>query len=360
MSLPHLVLIGAGHANIQVLARYRSAQLKARCTLVSDVPFAPYSGMLPGFLAGLYQFSELHFDLRALAHRSGVEFVEQAAVSLSENGLVLADGTRLSFDLASLNVGIRPALGELEIEPGADVVALKPVARLLDKWSDFLSRVGPSPRLAFVGGGAAGLEVAVAAYLRLTDLGSKPQITVFQPEPILRGHCRRAQSLMRERLSGLGIALVPDRIGACRVGELQGRLGRYAYDTAFLASQASAPEWLATGDLPLQEGFVETDRQLRVRGSQSLLAAGDCIAFPDPLPKAGVYAVRQGAILAQNVERLLQGRPLLEYRPQKSALALLHCGPREVLVSKGWIAFTSSWALAWKRWIDTRFMKKFS
>ena len=114
--------------------------------------------------------------------------------------------------------------------------------------------------------------------------------------------------------------------------------------------------------LPLDErGFLKVDDTLRVVGRDDLFAAGDTIAFATrELPKSGVYAVRAGPVLADNIRRTLTSRPLRPFRPQREALYLVSTGERHAVGTRNGLVVEGAWVWRWKDWIDRRFMRKFN
>src|SRR5262249_50255393 len=100
---------------------------------------------------------------------------------------------------------------------------------------------------------------------------------------------------------------------------------------------------------------------LRVTGHADLFAAGDTIAFSGrELPKSGVYAVRAGPVLADNIRRTLTGRSLRRFRPQREALYLISTGERYAVGTRNGIVVEGAWVGRGKEWIERRFMRKFN
>ena len=170
-----LVLLGGGHAHLSVLKRFgMRPQPGLRITLVSEGSSAPYSGMLPGLIAGHYTPEEMHVDLHALARFAGARFVDATVTGIDLEGrrLRFADRPPLAFDLLSINAGITPAL-PARLRDGAGLTPVKPIARFYPRWQALLARVQDATRplrIAVVGGGAGGLERALAVDYRLRQL----------------------------------------------------------------------------------------------------------------------------------------------------------------------------------------------
>ncbi|PSB12764.1 hypothetical protein C7B76_21915, partial [filamentous cyanobacterium CCP2] len=76
-----LVLIGGGHSHAIVLKQFGMNPIPGvRITLVTDVSHTPYSGMLPGYVAGLYSFDECHIDLRPLCQFAQAQMVQSLSL----------------------------------------------------------------------------------------------------------------------------------------------------------------------------------------------------------------------------------------------------------------------------------------
>ena len=183
-------------------------------------------------------------------------------------------------------------------------------------------------------------------------------------ERILPGFPKRFSERFETILKERGIEVIRNapasgvRYGAVKISGL----GSRPADEVLWVTQARAPDWLKTTGLPLDEnGFLLVDRYLRAEGMNDIFGAGDVIAFgPRALPKSGVYAVRAGAILADNLRRILAGRNLKPFRPQREAMYLISTGERYAIGTRNGFVFGGSWVWRWKDWIDRRFMGKFS
>ena len=100
---------------------------------------------------------------------------------------------------------------------------------------------------------------------------------------------------------------------------------------------------------------------LRSVSHPDVFAAGDNASLEGPaLPKSGVYAVRQGAVLAENLKLALTGKELRRYVPQKESLSLISCGAKYAIASRGGWSAEGRWAWYWKDWLDRRWIARFS
>ena len=358
-----LVLLGGGHAHVEVVRQLGRRNLGREIILVSPSRHAPYSGMLPGYIAGRYQFEDFHIDLAALCRRSGVSFVEGAAVGIDakRRQVLLSGGRVLTYRLLSLDIGSTPSLPQ-GVSGG---VSVKPIASFTERLArlDALAAGHQGPlHLAVVGQGVAGVEVAFALKQRL--LGKRVQIALVgragRPVP---ARSNRAQRMVEDELQQAGIAHHPGfDVVAFDNGTLIARDGRRIdTDEAVWTTSSGAPDWLRETALDLDgAGFICVDETLRALSHPDIFAAGDVASLPDPRPKAGVFAVRQGPVLAQNICRSLSREPLLPFRPQRAWLALISLSDGRTIADKWGVAFSGRWVSAWKHRNATRFVRRYS
>ena len=365
-----LVLVGAGHAHVQVLRRWRMAPLTGvRLTLIVDRPEAVYSGMVPGFVAGDYPASSLEIDAVPLARRAGARVVLAAATGIDPAGkrIALAGRPDLPYDVASLDVGA--TVRGLDL-PGVNrfAVPTRPIRTFVDRIDAVCARLGRDPavrpRVVIVGGGAAGVELAFTLQARLRTAGVQPAVTVLTNDAaLLPGYPARVAERVRRLLAARGITLrTRARIAAVAADGIVLDGDRVAADAVVWATGAAPLAMFAGTALPLDaDGFVRVGPTLQVEGYDDLFAAGDCaaLAWAPWVRKAGVYAVREGPILDANLRARLQGGRLRRYRPQRRTLALLHLGDRRALASKGPFTAVGGWVWHWKDRIDRRFVRRF-
>lgn len=361
-----VVLIGGGHTHALVLRRWGMNPLPgARLTLINPGPTAPYTGMLPGFVAGHYRREELEIDLVRLARFAGARLILGAADGLDRDARTVHVPGRppIPFDIASVNVGITSDLPDL---PGfaGHAVAAKPLGAYAAEWAGFRERLaqGTPPQIAVIGAGVGGVELSMAMAYALRRNGLTPQITLIEKARALPGLGPKARAALLRNIADLGVTLeedaTPAEITAETVELSDGRsiLSRFTVGTA----GARPHGWLAGTGLDQTDGFLTVDPALRITNEPAIYAVGDCAHLSHaPRVKAGVYAVREAPVLYHNLRADLTGRARRRYRPQHDYLKLISLGRKSALADKFGLGLQGAWLWRWKDRIDRRFMEKF-
>lgn len=371
-----LVLIGGGHAHLTVLKRFGMRPLPGvRLTLISRTSQSPYSGMLPGLIAGHYHADEMHIDMRALADFAQARFIraEVSGLDLPARRVLCRNRAPIEFDLLSLNIGSTPSRADLTIA-SPRITPVKPIDEFNARWLTLKARVLAAPdrvRIGVVGGGAGGVELVLAMRHRLLhELAARGRDgshlefhLVTATSEVLPSHNRRTRQTFARILATRRIRMHCDRrivrVDADAVFAADG--ARIALDEVLWVTNAAPAPWLAAAGLAVDDtGYVRVSPALRSVSHPHVFAVGDCATIDGaPRPKSGVYAVRQGGPLAGNLRRACRGEPLREYRPQRDALSLISTGPRHAVASRGTWSLSGAWVWRWKDWIDWRFMRKF-
>lgn len=369
-SYQDIVLVGGGHAHAIVLQMWAMNPLPgARLTLVSPQAYTAYSGMLPGLVAGHYTLDETHIDLVRLCRAAGARFVQACAhrIDLEKRCVSLLGRPDLEFDLLSLDVGATP---ERNL-PGSELaIPVKPIGNFHRYWQQLQKQVNTSRaklKLGVVGGGAGGCELAMAMAHAMEEqiYSGRVEIHLLHTgRSVPEGYPPMARMLLARELARLGVKVHRNWTVAeiTREGVTNTRGEQLQLDRVALCTQAAAPPWLADSGLDLDtDGFVRVDPALRASGSDCVYAAGDVASFEGrALPKAGVYAVRQGPILYHNLRAALLSRAPKPYRPQRHFLSLISCGGRRALAARNGLALVGGYLWQWKDRIDRRFMQRFS
>lgn len=368
--MKRLVLAGGGHAHVEVLrALGESRPADVDITLVTPYPWLTYTGMLPGHIAGHYGLEECTLDLLPLVRRAGVELRATLAtlVSADARELVCTDGTVLPYDVLSLDVGSHPRIEGVEGVPRHATV-VRPLEKLVAGWRELRERAaaGGMGAVTMVGGGAAGVELAFAMNHALrAELGeASPHLRVIaDTASVLPDWPAGARRRAHRRLERAGIGVhTHGRVAAVGPGWVRLESGlEYASDAVFWTAGTTAPEWLRDSGLATDpRGYVLTNDLLQSASHPQVFAAGDCaVEQGHPVPRAGVFAVRAGPVLAHNLVAALQGRPLHAHVPNPRFLALLSTGERHAIGAWGPLAFSGRWAWRWKDRIDRAWVARY-
>ena len=368
----HLVLVGGGHSHVEVLRHWARRPVPGvRLTVVADSPRAVYSGMVPGFVAGRYRLDEIEIDVERLARKAGAAWLNARATGLDTVARRLhvhGASTRLydtvSFDVGSTVSGLdRPGVKEhaLPTRPIGDL------ARSADALiARARSRSRRELRLVVAGAGAGGVELAFAFRARFSRRGPAGGSVVLleSGSRVLPGYPRSAARRIEGNARARGIEI---RCGAAVAEAYADRLTldngeSIACDVlVWVAGSASLPLFDGTGLERDPRGFVAVRETLQAVGHDEIFATGDCASLiSDPgLPKAGVYAVRQGPVLAHNLIARATGRPLRAYRPQRAFLSLLNLGDGRAVATKWGFSAEGAWAWWLKDAIDRRFVRRY-
>ena len=369
--MKRLVLVGGGHSQVEVLR-----QLGARpapgteITLVTPACCTAYSGMLPGFIAGHYRYRDCHIDLEYLARCAGARLVLAHACNIDARGhqIMLSDGTALDYDLASIDIGSTSAHPATS-GPADEAVAVRPIEEFLRAWHALVERArrGELKKLLVAGGGAGGVELLLAMHHKINHLAGAHAVEFALVTdgdrllPDLNSGTRTAfQRILAQRAIGVRLNCRVVRVEANAAITPDGE--RIAADAVIRATGASAPPWLRDTPLKLDAaGFIATNAHLQSLSHPDIYATGDCATVEGyTYPKSGVYAVRQGPVLARNLRHALAGEPLGTYRPQRRALALISTGDKYAVASYGGLTFHGEWVWRWKDRIDRRFIARYA
>jgi selenide,water dikinase len=354
-----IVLLGAGHANLEVLRQFAiRPEPGVRLTLISREPETPYSGMLPGLIRSEYTHQESHIDLAPLAALADARLIlaEATAFDPEARAITVAGRPDIPFDLLSIDIGGIPAT------PDGAGIPVKPIGQFLDRLHHLEAELPQGARLAVVGAGPAGVELALALSVRFAGQLRLVLISAT-PEPIATAPAA-ARRAVRQALVDAGIELVCGVTATTLNGD---RLllsdGSYIeVATALWATGVEGPPLLAASGIACDpSGCIRITSTLRSISHPHVFAAGDCAALdPHPQPKAGVWAIRAGVALANNLRRAATGRTLLPWKPQRDALVILGLGHGRAVAWRNGIALQGH-KIAWlKDRIDRRWTRTYT
>lgn len=383
----HLVLIGGGHSHLSVLRQFGMKPIPGLAlTLISREVVTPYSGSMPAFIAGDYSFDDMHIDLRPLAQFAGARLIQTEVqhIDLDQRIITFDDRPDLPFDLLSLNIGSRP---KRDLIAGASehALAVKPIDRFLESWETIKTeavtaiQAGKDYTLSIVGGGPASVELAFSMQVAINKAAQssanskkgekkeKGQLLlriITADSHLLNLHNERGRQFALLELTRRGIEVV---LNAMVIQIDKGKViladeSTLDSDAIIYATGASLPDWpFECGLQRSDDGFIEVGPSLQTSSHDFVFAAGDAATVKnEPRPKSGVYAVRQGKILAENLRRCATGRKLKTYFPQRQALALISMGNHEAIATRGKWFYSGKQMWRLKDFIDRRFVEKFS
>ncbi len=374
--LRDIVLIGGGHSHVGVLRSFGMRPIPGvRITLICTDMHTPYSGMLPGYVAGHYSYDEVHIDLSRLCVFAGARLYKDEVIGIDHvnKKILCRNRPPVPYDLLSINIGSTPQLGGV---PGAaeHAVAVKPIQRFNDRWVQLLERVRQhqgKTTIAVVGAGAGGVELTLAMQFRLRNelkaLQRNPDELVFHlfthSATILPTHNAGVRARFDAVLAQRGVMVHRGaEVTQVSAGKLYASTGQtLEADEIVWVTRAGGAAWLAQTGLELDgEGFVKVLDTLQTVNDPDIYAAGDIASMVNyRLEKAGVFAVRQGKPLTENLRRAVQGAAQQAYHPQTRWLALISTGDQYAVASRGALGFAGAWVWRWKDWIDRSFMAKF-
>jgi len=375
--LKDLVLVGGGHSHVAVLKRFGMRPMPGvRLTMICRETHTPYSGMLPGLVAGHYAFDDAHIDLGPLCRFAGARFYHDEAIDLDLDGQSVQCRGRppVRYDILSINVGSTPRTADVAGAAG-NVVPVKPINQFMAQCDAMIGRVlarSSGVRIGVVGAGAGGVELLLALQFRLRHefraRGRADDHVTYalfsDSSEILRGHNAHARRIFDRVLRERNIRIFT---GSAVIKVSPGRLTtadatEHLLDEVLWATAAGAAPWLAASGLQVDAlGFIAVNDALQSLSHPAVFAAGDIAAVLNhPRPKSGVFAVRQGPPLTDNLRRALSGRTLRPFRPQRRFLSLITTGDKYAVASRGHWALEGRMMWRWKDHIDRRFMRAYS
>ena len=377
VAIKDLVLIGGGHSHVAVLKKFGMRPIAGlQITLISRDVHTPYSGMLPGYIAGHYGYDESHIDLQPLARFAGARLfhAHANALDLENKHVICGNRPPVHYDVLSINTGSTPSFTEV---PGSSEHALgvKPINQFLQGWDTVMKEVLAQKgdyQIVVVGAGAGGVEVALSTQFHLQKLLHRHALPtdklrfhlICSNGSVLPTHNRSVQCRFMRILTERQVIVHK----ACTVTEvsthtLQLDSGNSLHaDITIWATHASAPAWYRESGLAVDErGFIQVNSSLQSVSHSDVFAAGDIATVTDyPRPKSGVFAVRQGLPLYKNLKRVLESRRLKKHVPQISFLSLVSTGNKYAVASRGAFAWEGAWVWKLKDTIDRKFMRKYN
>lgn len=362
----HLVLVGAGHAHLSVLHELSQTQLEnVYVTLITPSRYLSYSGMMPGWMAGHYTKEQCQIDLQPLVIAANVNMVIDQIVGIDADRCCVGfmDRNYIKYDLLSLDVGSEVDISWLELA-GSKLLPVKPLDHFFNKWPTIITDalLKPDYHLVVVGGGAAGIELTLAAAhaFKSAGIASNVALVISMSGLAIQGQ-KTKQRLLRQLIKA-GVTLYQRKAVAIEDGLMLSDGSVLSADCILAATGARAPCWLKLSHLDLDEkGYVAVNQFHQSISHPNVFAAGDICSRQDVLlARSGVHAVHAGPVLAHNLLAMIKSRPLIPYQPRKKSLYILACGARYAVATWGTWSIEGSWVWYCKSWIDRRFIRRFT
>jgi NADH dehydrogenase FAD-containing subunit len=328
-------------------------------------------------LGGSYEPCEIRFPVREMVENSGGTFVEGRAVRIAarERTVILEDGAELAYDVLSVNTGstIAPTV-HVDTDLGADgpkVFRVKPISEMILLRAEILDRLGDGPlRIAVIGGGPAAVETAANISRIAREANADGcSVQLIAGRSVLPGFPRTAERKVLRTLAQKGVAVrLAERVSRISSEGMVVDGSSEQVDIAVLATGVVPSRIFSDSDLPLgTDGSLAVNAHLHALGYREIFGGGDCVWFtPRSLPRAGVFAVRQGPVLVHNVAASLDHGPaarLKAFSPGGAYLLLLNLGDDTALfwrrIAGLHVVYRSESAYRLKDKIDRAFMDRF-
>ena len=364
-----LVLLGAGHSNIEVIKKFGIKPIDGlRLTVISNSYFSTYSGMLPGYLQGIYEWNEINIDLVKLCRAYGHRLIISNVIKIdTKNNLVfLENRPSINYDFLSINLGIKTDSSKIK---GAEknCLKLKPISSIKENFDKLLefNKVNKNNDIVIIGAGAAGFEVALALDENLKRKNIKNNIILLSKNSsVLNQFNKKAEFIAKNTLKKCNVKFLNyAEVVIVTSNYILLKDGRKIFcKLPILATNSSPLSLLKKSDLPLtKNGSILIESNLLVSGYNNIFSSGDISEIKgNSMPKAGVYAVKQGKILAKNIKKLYLQKKLSQYKPQKHFLSIIGLQNHRALAIKS--IFSIKGKLLWsiKKYIDKKFIEKYT
>ncbi len=365
-----IVLVGGGHSHAILLKLWDKNIISnnIELILISNTKKTPYSGMLPGYIAGFYTYQEVHIDLVSLAKFANATFYLDNAIGLNleKNQVICNQNKLINFDLLSIDIGSTPSINNII---GANTFATpsKPVNQLLKTWNKLVknAKINPNEQIIIniIGGGAGGVELALNMYSRISKIIDKNKliINIIQKNnTLLPTHNKWVQNRLENILQSQNISVFTNtKIIEITSNQVICESGlKINSNYTFLVTQASSPQWIKNSGLTTDnQGFILTKNTLQSVSHPQIFATGDIATMAHyPRPKSGVFAVKQGKPLYHNLLKISRVEILKNYIPQEKYLNLIGTGYKTAIASYGEWGGEAPLFWYWKEYLDRQFM----
>ncbi len=358
-----LVLIGGGHSHIMLMMELTKKPIQGnRITLISNEIDTPYSGMIPGFIEGIYTWRETHIDLYKLCFKLDIRFINSEVLEISGTNkeIILKNRPKIKFDVLSINTGIqsnnKTIKGALKYS-----IPVKPISKLSN---NFLNQIKKNNNIAFIGGGPASVELALGLQKRFKNSKSNLKISIITGKNgLLSSFPQKTIKVAKQTLQNSKINVI-EKVEVIEVQKDKLILSdktKLKIEKSILSTNAMAPEWIKKSDIILNpNNFIIVNNKFQTNYDY-VFAAGDVIDFNNQnLGKSGVFAVKSGKPLAKSIRGFIQKKVAVPYKFYKNYLSIIGLSNGLAIATKYHFTFTSKLSFMLKKLIDQNFVKKFN
>ena len=360
-----LVLVGGGHANIQVLRELCMKNYQGLHTiLVSKEYHATYSGMTPGFFFNKFSQQEIDIDLQRLCFNAGATFIKDEVIDLNlqQNEIKLLKYPSIYFDILSLNTGSISNYQNLNIESFSNCINVKPISDLVKKLPEIDNIVSKENCcVSIIGSGIAAYEISFSLKQRYLD---KVKINIIGDKHLSEKNInKQTKRKLNQIARDMGIELIEGRVKQIKSDYLVlSNNENIKSNLNLLSTGADISPWITKTELLKNEsGFVAVNKYLQSVNFENIFVTGDIADIEGfQRSKSGVMAVRQGQILKKNIFLKIQNKSMVKFKAQKNWLYLIGTYHNKAILNYHSISIHSSWCWYLKVLIDKKFIKKFS
>lgn len=359
-----IVLAGAGHAHLYTISKIKKLKGKTNnIKVISLDEYHYYSGMAPGFIQGIYEEDEIRFNIKSMVEKKEGQFIKGQVklIDKTNKKLILENDEEINFDIASFNTGSRTRL--LTSENLENFYNLKPIINLV-KLKEKLIQHSDSEKISIsiIGAGPSGVEMAFAVHeFCLKNFTNQPLIQIFSKHPPLDNYSRKIKHYVYQLLTKRGIKVVKKDVIGIKPELVQTNDKDYESQIIISASGVEPYEIFKNSKISAgPDNGLSVDKNLQSTDTKFIFGGGDNIFFREqPLDKVGVFAVKQGQIIFQNIKASVNQKELQEFKPQTKYLQIINTGNKTGILIYGKIVLTGGFPFKLKNFIDKRFMKKF-
>ena len=360
-----LVLIGGGHANVQVLRKLCMNEYRGlNIILISEGYEAIYSGMTPGYIKKFYSIEDISIDLQRLCFNAGATFIKDKVIKLdSKNQIIyLNDNPSISYDVLSINPGSISSNQTISIDEESNIISAKPISSFVSKLKeiDDIIKKSSKKKISIIGGGVAAFELSFALYKRYDENIS---IDIISDQILAEKNLNISTiNRLKKIANNMGTSLILNQVITINKSEIVlDNEDKIQSDCVLLSTGASLPDWLEKSDLEKTENFIAVNHQLQSLNHKNIFVTGDAATIKNyKRPKSGVMAVRQGERLKENLFLFLLKKPLKKFKPQNNWLYLIGTHKNSAVLNYFNFSFSGNWCWQLKKIIDLNFMRKFS